>query len=134
MRVTPAMSAIEMACWDILGKSLGLPVHQLLGGQVRDKIRVYANGWYSGDRTPEGFGEKAAEVVSIGYTGLKFDPFGTEYTRLSRDETKETQELIRAVRDTVPCQIQVAVTDITFYIGSYILGFPVSKCTVNSDN
>ena len=44
-----AISGIELACWDILGKSLGKPVWQLLGGAVRDKIRVYANGW-SGDR------------------------------------------------------------------------------------
>ena len=45
--------AIEMACWDIVGKATGKPVHELLGGRVRDRVRVYANGWYRTDRTPE---------------------------------------------------------------------------------
>ncbi|MBC7317422.1 MAG: hypothetical protein H5T70_13445, partial [Chloroflexi bacterium] len=47
-----AMSAIDMALWDIKGKALGVPVYELLGGKVNDKLRVYANGWYS-TRTPE---------------------------------------------------------------------------------
>src|SRR6266542_5561960 len=47
------ISVIEIACWDILGKSLGVPVYRLLGGAVRDRIRTYANGWYTVERTPE---------------------------------------------------------------------------------
>ena len=50
-----AIAAIEVACWDILGKSLGAPVHQLLGGRVRDRVLGYANGWYRTERTPEAF-------------------------------------------------------------------------------
>ena len=42
-----AIAAIEVACWDIVGKSLGVPIHQLLGGRYRDKVRAYANGWYT---------------------------------------------------------------------------------------
>ena len=42
------MAAIEIACWDILGKSLGVPLWRLLGGKQRPSIRVYANGWYQG--------------------------------------------------------------------------------------
>src|ERR1700730_6120997 len=48
-------AAIECACWDILGKSLGAPVHQLLGGRVRDSVLGYANGWYPTERTPKAF-------------------------------------------------------------------------------
>ena len=45
-----AVAAIEVACWDIVGKALGTPIHELLGGRVRDRVRVYANGWYRTDR------------------------------------------------------------------------------------
>ena len=48
-----ALAAIEIACWDIVGKSVGKPVHALMGGRVRDRVRVYANGWYQVERTPE---------------------------------------------------------------------------------
>mgnify|MGYP000064744531 FL=1 len=60
------MNGIEMACWDILGKSLNVPVWQLLGGKQRDQLRVYANGWYQGPRDPSFFAEKASELVEQG--------------------------------------------------------------------
>jgi galactonate dehydratase len=109
LNITPAMSGIEMACWDILGKSLGVPVYTLLGGKVRESVRVYANGWYSGERTPEGFAEKAREVVGKGYTALKFDPFGTAYMKLSRDETREVQDLVGAVREAVGPSVDILI-------------------------
>lgn len=43
-----ALSAVEMALWDILGKSLNVPVYQLMGGKVNDKVRIYVNGWVCG--------------------------------------------------------------------------------------
>ncbi len=49
-----ALAVLEIACWDIKGKALGLPVHKLLGGPVRDRIKAYANGWYQVERTPRG--------------------------------------------------------------------------------
>src|SRR5438094_9086262 len=48
-----AISTVEMACWDIMGKALGQPVYKLLGGAVRERIRGYANGWETVERTPE---------------------------------------------------------------------------------
>ena len=45
--VMSGIAVIEMACWDIFGKSVGKPVYQLLGGAVRDNIKAYANGWYT---------------------------------------------------------------------------------------
>jgi len=109
IKVTEAMAGIEMACWDILGKSLGVPVHTLLGGKVRDNVRVYANGWYSGDRTPEGFAEKASEVVAKGYTALKFDPFGDAHMQMSRKETAEAKALVGAVRDAVGDDVDILI-------------------------
>src|SRR5262245_43214317 len=50
LNVNVAMSAIEVACWDILGKSLSVPVWRLLGGKQCPRLRVYANGWYQGPR------------------------------------------------------------------------------------
>ena len=71
-----ATAGIEVACWDILGKSLGVPIYQLLGGKVRDSVLGYANGWYRGERTPETFLALAETVVARGFRALKIDPFG----------------------------------------------------------
>ena len=81
-----AVAAIEVACWDILGKSLGVPVHQLLGGRVRDSILGYANGWYRAERTPEAFVEAAENVVRLGFKAAKLDPFGTAQGLLEQAE------------------------------------------------
>jgi galactonate dehydratase len=48
-----AVAAIEIACWDIIGKACNQPVYNLLGGRCRDRLRAYANGWYRGPRTPK---------------------------------------------------------------------------------
>jgi galactonate dehydratase len=90
-------SLIEMACWDCIGKKAGLPVYQLIGGAVRDKIPAYANGWYKVERTPEAFYQAAKKVVESGYKGLKFDPFGNGNLELTRDEYARAMELIEAV-------------------------------------
>ena len=74
MDLHSALSGIEQALWDITGKSLGAPVYKLLGGRCRDRIRVYANGWSGGASTPDQLAEKAAQVVEMGYSALKFDP------------------------------------------------------------
>ena len=133
IRVTPAMAGIEMACWDILGKSLGVPVHRLLGGKVREHVRVYANGWYSGERTPEGFAEKASEVVAKGYTALKFDPFGDAHMQLSRVETRETKALGGAVREAVGPDVDILIeahdrfsTYATIEIGNWLKDYEVT--------
>jgi galactonate dehydratase len=96
-----AIATIEMACWDIYGKSLGLPVYRLLGGAVRDRIRAYANGWYTVERTPEEFHAAAKRVVARGYRALKFDPFGAGFYELERGEKAKVIGLVEAVRDAV---------------------------------
>ena len=60
------------------GRSAGRST-TLLGGRLRDRVRAYANGWYRGERTPETFAERRAEVVARGYKALKFDPFGAAW-------------------------------------------------------
>src|SRR5579859_5201835 len=56
---TAIISGIDIALWDIKGKSLGRPIYDLLGGPMRDSIRLYANGWFSGCWTPEQYAEAA---------------------------------------------------------------------------
>lgn len=104
-----AVAAIEIACWDILGKALNQPVYNLLGGRCRDRLRVYANGWYRGPRTPESFAEKAREVARRGYTALKFDPFGANWRTLSREEFELSLDIIRAVREAVGPSVDLLV-------------------------
>jgi galactonate dehydratase len=109
LKITQAISSIEIACWDILGQYLKVPIHQILGGKVRDKVRVYANGWYSGERTPENFGEKAKLIADKGYTALKFDPFGSEYMRLNKDSVALIKSIIKCVRDNVGDKVELMI-------------------------
>lgn len=104
-----AVAAVEIACWDIIGKSLGVPVYQILGGQMRDRVRAYANGWYRGPRTPENFYDKAKEVVRRGYTALKFDPFGSAYQITSLDDEALAVDIVAAVRDAVGPSVDILV-------------------------
>jgi galactonate dehydratase len=96
-----AISIIEMACWDIMGKSLGLPCYRLMGGAVRDRIKAYANGWYTVERTPQMFHEAALRVVERGYLALKLDPFGAGHYELTLDEQALAVDLVSAVRDAI---------------------------------
>lgn len=76
------MSALEMACWDIIGKALDKPVYELLGGRVHDTLRSYTYLYPEpGDTTnvyldPDLAAERAAAEVERGFTAVKFDPAG----------------------------------------------------------
>ncbi|HEY5273979.1 MAG TPA: mandelate racemase/muconate lactonizing enzyme family protein [Acidimicrobiales bacterium] len=96
-----ALSVIEMACWDIMGKALDLPVYRLMGGPVRDTIKAYANGWYTVERTPEEFHAAARLVVAKGYRALKLDPFGTARYEPDQSELRTAIGLVEAVRDAI---------------------------------
>jgi galactonate dehydratase len=93
------IALIEMACWDIMGKALNQPVYRLMGGAVRQKIKAYANGWYTVERTPEEFAKAAKAVVARGYDSAKLDPFGAGFYELDRKERSRSIELVEAVRD-----------------------------------
>ncbi|HMD99335.1 MAG TPA: mandelate racemase/muconate lactonizing enzyme family protein [Terriglobia bacterium] len=104
-----AISAIEMACWDVIGKALGQPIYNLLGGRCRDSARAYANGWYRCPRTSEAFAAKAREVVALGYTAMKFDPFGTAWRKMTRAEEDLSIDIVAAVREAVGPTVDLIV-------------------------
>lgn len=93
-----AVAAIEVACWDIVGKSLGATVHELLGGQVRDRVPAYANGWYRVERTAADFVAASDRVVAAGLRNVKFDPFGTARGFIDDDELARSVEIVAALR------------------------------------
>ena len=72
--VFAGISAIEQALWDIKGKSLGVPVYELLGGRMRDTVPVYANGWYGAASTPAELAKAAERPLRDGYKALKCYP------------------------------------------------------------
>jgi len=109
LRRSSAMAGIETACWDILGKSLGVPVWRLLGGRVRARVRAYANGWYRCPRTPEDFASAAKHVVAKGYTALKFDPFGSARGHLERHEERLSLAIVAAVREAVGDDVDIMI-------------------------
>lgn len=104
-----ALSAVEMALWDILGKSLNVPVYQLLGGKVNDDCRIYANGWFSGAKTAQEFAAKAKEAVARGIDALKWDPFGKSYLQISNKELSHAIECVAAVREAVGKDVDLLI-------------------------
>ncbi len=104
-----AVAAIEIACWDIIGKATNQPVYNLWGGRCREKLRAYANGWYRGPRTPESFAAKAQSVAARGYTALKFDPFGDAWRTLSRYDFDLSLDIVRAVRAAVGDSVDLLI-------------------------
>jgi hypothetical protein len=103
------IAAVEVACWDILGKQLGVPIHQLLGGRVRDSVLGYANGWYRTERTPEAFLEAARGVLDKGFKALKLDPFGTAQGFISRSELDLSYDICRMLRDKLPKGTEILI-------------------------
>ena len=80
--VNSALSGIEHALWDISGKAVGLPVYMLLGGKVRDRIRVYRS---AGGNEPQQVAEAAKRLVEkYGYTAVKMSPHIGGYERPAR--------------------------------------------------
>ncbi|WP_405182137.1 mandelate racemase/muconate lactonizing enzyme family protein [Nocardia sp. NBC_01377] len=107
--VMSGIACVETACWDIRGQALGVPVWQLLGGAVTDRVKAYANGWYTTERTPAEYARAAGEVVARGYRALKIDPFGAGRFELSHQETMASIELIDAVRDAIGPDVELMI-------------------------
>jgi galactonate dehydratase len=99
--VCSALGGVEMACWDILGKALGVPVWRLLGGKCRDVVPAYANGWYQVERTPDAIASRAQAVIAMGYRALKIDPFGTGSYEMTEAEKRRSVEIVSAVRAAI---------------------------------
>lgn len=105
-----ALSGIDIALWDLRGKILDVPVYELLGGPYSQRLRVYANGWYTTPGTPEQNAEEAKKVVAMGYTAMKFDPFGKiAYTTITPEEAQLSEDRVAAVREAVGPNVDILV-------------------------
>ncbi|HZO90669.1 MAG TPA: mandelate racemase/muconate lactonizing enzyme family protein [Chthonomonadaceae bacterium] len=107
--IMTAISGVEVALWDILGKECGQPVYKLLGGRCHERLRSYANGWYGGAKTPMQYAEYASTAVKRGYTALKFDPFGTAWKEMSEAEMQEVEAIVSAVREAVGERVDLMI-------------------------
>jgi galactonate dehydratase len=103
------LSAIDVACYDLMGKALGVPVWKLLGGACREHVACYANGWYTTEREPAAIAGRAREVLRRGYGALKIDPFGAGSLELTRAERQRSLAILAAVREAVGPDVQLFV-------------------------
>ncbi len=106
---TTVISGIEIACWDIVGKACGQPVWKILGGRCHEKVKAYANAWYTVERRPEEFAQQVKVVLAKGYKALKVDPFGPGSLELSREEKVRSVELVAAIREAVGPEVEIFI-------------------------
>ena len=104
-----ALAAFDVACWDLMGQSLGVPVWKLLGGRFRDRVPAYANGWYQAEREPAAIAKLAKDVVKRGYRALKLDPFGAASAELSAADRRRAEAIVASVRDAVGPDVQILI-------------------------
>ena len=107
---TTALSGLDIAIWDLKGKILNQPIYKLLGGSFREKLMVYANGWYTNPGTPKQNAEEAIEVIKMGYKAIKFDPFGQKnFYRLNKEEFFLSEKRISEVRKAIGENIEILI-------------------------
>ncbi len=106
---TTALSAIDIASWDIIGKVLGSPLYRILGGEFRNRIKAYANGWYNDCNTPDDFARKAKEWVNKGYKALKFDPFYHYYDYIDKEGIENAANIIEAISESVGKDVDLLI-------------------------
>lgn len=110
-----ALSGVEHALWDILGQHLGVPIHELLGGALRQRVRLYANiNRHVSERTPAGFARAAAQAVDEGFTAIKLAPFDElnqrDHIRTGPQAAwRKGVERVRAVRKAIGESVELAV-------------------------
>ena len=95
-----AVSAIEIALWDLLGKSAGMPLHALLGGALIDKVPVYANAWDEQVQSPQAVADRCAMMRSQGYRAVKIYP-------LRRATLEEAEACVRLTREAVGPDVDI---------------------------
>lgn len=102
-----AVAGVELALWDILGKSVDLPVHQLVGGASRDRIRYYLNGWSGGAVEPAEIGDRAAEAFGRGERALKFSLALPSWPVRDRELLRTLERALDAIRRAVGAEALV---------------------------
>jgi galactonate dehydratase len=117
LTVMGVLSALEMACWDIIGKEAGQPVYKLLGGKVHERLRSYTYIYpRPGDQAdvyhdPDLAAERAAEYVGQGFTALKFDPVGPysafDGRQLSLEALDRSERFARQLREAVGSKVDL---------------------------
>jgi galactonate dehydratase len=116
--VFAGISAIEQALWDIKGRLLGVPVYELLGGKLREDVRVYANGWSYKCHTASDYARSAEHTVRDGYTALKCYPLAVPYKGGIRHVSRRSVdrafanlafEKVNAVRQAVGADVDIMV-------------------------
>jgi galactonate dehydratase len=107
--VMTAISGIEIALWDIIGRVCGQPVYKLLGGRCHDTLLAYANGWYGGADTPEEFSARTKAVLARGYRALKLDPFGTAWKELTPADMQKVEAIVSAVRAAAGPEVAIMI-------------------------
>lgn len=107
--IMTAISGVEIAMWDLIGKACGQPIYKLLGGRCHAVIPAYANGWYGGATKPDEFAEKACAAGARGYRALKFDPFGVAWKNLSPEESEAAVERVAHVRQAVGSRVGLMI-------------------------
>ncbi len=106
---TTVMSGIEIACWDIVGKAVGQPVWRILGGRCHEKVKAYANAWYTVERKPAEFAKRVKVVLDKGYKALKVDPFGPGGLEITREEKVRSVDLVAAIREAVGPNVEIFI-------------------------
>ena len=112
-----AIGGIETALWDVLGKSLGVPIYQLLGGKYRERIRLYADVGHGEGNTPKSWAKRAREGVKDGYQAIKFDIDNSANElrqdavnrELSTAELDKMTSLVAAAREAVGDEIDISI-------------------------
>lgn len=104
-----ALACFDVACWDLIGQELGVPIWKLLGGKFHERVPAYANGWYQSERDPLKIAGLAKQVAARGYRGLKLDPFGHASAELDAAERRQAVAIVAAVRDAVGVDVKIMV-------------------------
>ncbi len=104
-----ALACFDVACWDLIGQELGVPIWKLLGGKFHERVPAYANGWYQAERDPVKIAALAKQVAARGYRGLKLDPFGHASAELDAAERRQAVAIVAAVREAVGADVKIMV-------------------------
>jgi galactonate dehydratase len=104
-----AMAGLETALWDVVGKLCQQPVVNLAGGPLREKVKAYANGWYSSIEDAGQLRAQAEGVVSRGYRALKLDPFGSGGREIDTVTLRRAVAAVGTVREAVGDEIDLLI-------------------------